>query len=246
MPREWNARSYDLLPLPHQHWGTRVLEQVTLTGAEHVLDAGAGTGRDTAALLERLPRGRVTAVDASDRMLEVLQEKLNDPRLDSYKHDLTQPLHLPSLVDACISIATFHWIADHEVLFANIADAMRPGGQFVAECGGSGNVARVDAAVAATLGDRQDGAVWHFADEGDTRSRLEAAGFTDIQVRLRPDPAKLEEGEQFEAFLATVILGGHLLKLDESEHEGFVKEVAARIGEPVVDYVRLEFNARKA
>ncbi|WP_376714465.1 class I SAM-dependent methyltransferase [Janibacter limosus] len=79
MPREWNARSYDSLPLPHQHWGTRVLEQVTLTGAEHVPDAGAGTGRDTAALLERLPRGRVTAVDASDRMLEVLRGKDQRP-----------------------------------------------------------------------------------------------------------------------------------------------------------------------
>lgn len=244
MPREWNARSYDSLPLPHQGWGARVLSQIDLKGDEHVLDAGAGTGRDTLALLEKLPHGTVTAVDASERMLEVLAEKVADPRLTAIHHDLTQPLELPEPVHACISVATFHWIEDHDTLFQNIAATMAPGGQFVAECGGHGNVAEVDAAVAATLG-RDDGAVWYFADETETRDQLERAGFTDIEVRLRPDPATLEEGEQYEAFLATVILGGHLQKLPESEHEQFVKEVAARVGRPVVDYVRLELSARK-
>lgn len=245
MPREWNARSYDSLPLPHQHWGSRVLSKITLSGNEFLLDAGAGTGRDTLSLLDRLPAGRVLAVDASERMLEVLREKVVDPRLETRRHDLTEPLLVDEPLDACISVATFHWIQDHDALFSNIAGILRPGGQFVAECGGQGNVARVDAAVADVLGGAADDAVWHFADIEETRRQLEHAGFVDIDVCLRPDPAMLAPGEQYEAFLATVILGGHLAKLDPSEHEDFVTAVASRIGEPVVDYVRLELSARR-
>jgi len=246
MPREWNARSYDALPLPHTGWGVRVLHQVPLRGDEHVLDAGAGTGRDAVALLERLPDGRVLAVDASHRMLEVLAEKVADPRLEVRHHDLTTPLVVNSPLDACISVATFHWIEDHDALFQNIGQVLRPGAVFVAECGGEGNVARVDAAVADVVGGVPDGAVWHFAGVEETRDQLAAAGFEDIEVGLRPDPAHLRAGEQFEAFLATVILGGHLAKMDADRHEDFVTAVADRIGEPVVDYVRLELRARKA
>jgi hypothetical protein len=56
-PREWDAASYDTLPLPHEQWGQRLLATLPLAGDETVLDVGAGTGRDTAALLDRLPRG---------------------------------------------------------------------------------------------------------------------------------------------------------------------------------------------
>jgi trans-aconitate 2-methyltransferase len=69
-PREWDAASYDPLPLPHERWGQRLLATLPLAGDETVLDVGAGTGRDTAALLDRLPRGRVVAVDGSAAMLE--------------------------------------------------------------------------------------------------------------------------------------------------------------------------------
>src|SRR5512143_436300 len=75
-PREWDAVAYDALPLPHERWGRGVLERLPLRGNERVLDVGAGTGRDTAALLQRLPRGHVVAVDASERMLTRLRARL--------------------------------------------------------------------------------------------------------------------------------------------------------------------------
>jgi trans-aconitate 2-methyltransferase len=245
VPREWDARTYDTLPLPHQQWGRGTLERLRLRGDEVVLDAGCGTGRDTGLLLERLPAGRVVAVDASSRMLERLRERLAGrlDRVEVIQADLTEPPPAALEVDAVFSVAAFHWIADHQALFANLAKALRPGGQLVAECGGQGNVA----AVAAAREVQGDGgpAVWNFAGVDDTRRRLERAGFTAIEVGLLPDPARLEPGEQLHRYLATVVLGSHLDRLPAAERDGFVRAVAERLPEPVVDYVRLTISARR-
>jgi len=246
MPREWDAKTYDSLPLPHQQWGLRTLGRLSPAGDERVLDAGCGTGRDTARLLDMVPRGHVVAVDGSQRMLEQLRTRLADrlDRVDVIHGDLTEPLPVGTPVDAITSVATFHWIADHEGLFANLAAVLRPGGRFVAECGGLGNVATVSAAVHDVLGENPS--VWNFAGVEETEKRLRAAGFTEIEVNLTPDPARLEPGEQLWSYLATVVLGGHLAGLPEDRHEEFVTSVAARLPEPVVDYVRLNISAHRA
>jgi trans-aconitate 2-methyltransferase len=243
--REWDATTYDSLPLPHLRWGRRTLDRLTLTGDETVLEAGCGTGRDTAALLDLLPHGRVIAVDGSARMLDRLRAKLADrlDRVEVLQADLTERLPV-SGADAAFSVATFHWVHDHETLFANIARALRPGAPFVAEFGGRGNIARVHAALGKVTGEEPE--TWNFADAEGTRRRLERAGFTDVRVDLVPDPARLEPGEQFESYLATVVLGAQLDRLPSSEHAGFVRAVAAELPEPVVDYVRMEFSARRA
>jgi trans-aconitate 2-methyltransferase len=249
MLREWDATTYDSLPLPHLRWGRRTLGRLPLTGDETVLEAGCGTGRDTEALLDVLPRGRVVAIDGSARMLERLGERLatrpgDRDRVEAIQADLTEPLPVREPADAAFSVATFHWIHDHDTLFANIARALRPGARFVADCGGAGNVAAVSAAVADVTGEPT--ATWNFAGTDDTRERLVRAGFTDVEVALVPDPARLEPGEQFLSYLATVVLGAQLDRLPATEHEAFVEAVAARLSEPVVDYVRLEFSARRA
>ncbi|HET8813708.1 MAG TPA: methyltransferase type 11, partial [Solirubrobacterales bacterium] len=63
--REWDAETYDTVSDPQFEWGMEVLERLELRGDERVLDAGCGTGRITAELVERLPRGRAIAVDGS-------------------------------------------------------------------------------------------------------------------------------------------------------------------------------------
>jgi len=257
MPREWDARTYDSLPLPHLGWGVRALGRLPLRGDERVLDAGCGTGRDTEGLLNRLPYGRVVAVDGSVRMLDQLRERLTGrlDRIEVVHADLTKPLPFDGEVDAVFSVAAFHWIDDHAALFAALASRMRSCARLVAECGGEGNIASVNAAVADVLdGDGVDGGgdggaggdPSPFAGVEDTRARLAAAGFTDIDVTLRPAPARFERGAQLESFLATVILGARLDGMAESERGPFVTAVAARLAEPVVDYVRLEFSAMRA
>jgi trans-aconitate 2-methyltransferase len=132
--------------------GRDVLDRLDLNGDERVLDAGCGTGRVTAALVERLPRGEVVAVDGSPAMVEAARERLGDS-VELRVADLLE-LELERPVDAIPSTATFHRVADHERLFARLRELLRPGGRLVAQCGGAGNIAALKAA-AEEVGERE-------------------------------------------------------------------------------------------
>lgn len=244
---EWDARSYDALPLPHKRWGPAAIARLRLAGGETVADLGAGTGRDAEQLLTALPRGRVLAIDGSQQMLAQLNDRLAGQldRLRVLQADLREPLPVTEPVDAVLSVATLHWLPDHTQVFSSVAGILRPGGQFVAEAGGEGNIAGVREALAG-LGADDGKDIWNFAGAAETRERLAAAGFTSIEVGLVPDPAHFESADQIEAFLATVVLGAHLRDLPSAERRPFVRAVAARLEAPVIDYVRLQISAVRA
>ncbi len=250
MPREWDAGRYDAQPLPHLAWGLRTIERLALAGDETVLDAGCGTGRDAAALLERLPTGRVVAVDGSVRMLERARERLAGDldRVEIVLADLGRPLPFDGPVDAVLSVAAFHWVPDHDALFRHLAAVLRPGGRMAVDCGGLGNIAHVAAAAQEVLGLQTDAGStpWNFAGVEQTRERLSAAGFTELDVRLRPDPARFAGSGELAEYLLTVVLGAQLDRMPKEEHEGFIAAVIERLPEPVVDYVRLEIGAVRA
>ena len=246
MPRDWDARTYDRIADPQTRWGTAVLDRLPLRGDERVLDAGCGTGRVTEQLAERLPNGRVVALDGSPSMVEAARERLAPfgDRIEYVVADLGQPLPIEGEVDAVLSTATFHWVLDHDALFKNLAAVTRPGGWLVAQCGGAGNIASVMAALA-TIGDGWLGAK-RFETPMATTRRLDAAGYVDIECWLSDEPTRFEPGEPFETFLRTVVLGGHLERLPENERDGFVHAVAEALDEPVIDYVRLNITARRS
>jgi trans-aconitate 2-methyltransferase len=246
-PRDWDAATYDRVAAPQTRWGGAVLERLPLRGAETVLDAGCGSGRVTEQLVERLPNGHVIALDASPSMVDEARRRLArfGDRITYVVADLNEPFELPggALVDAILSTATFHWVPDHAALFRNLAAVIRPNGRLVAQFGGAGNIARVKAIVA-SIGDGWLGPA-HYETPEATTERLAAAGFVDIHAWLQPEPTRFEPGEPFETFLRTVILGPQVDRLPESERAGYVHEVASRLGEPLVDYVRLNVDARR-
>ena len=245
LPRDWDAATYDRVADPQTRWGGAVLERLPLHGDETVLDAGCGTGRVTELLAERVPHGRVIALDASSSMVDEARRRLVrfGDRVDYVVADLGKPFELPGggLADAILSTATFHWVADHDALFRNLAAVLRPGGRLVAQCGGSGNIASIRA-ILASIGDGWTGEA-HYETPEATAERLTAAGFTDIETWLQPEPTRFEAGASLEMFLRTVILGGHVARLAEADRDAFVHEVASRLAEPVVDYVRLNILA---
>jgi trans-aconitate 2-methyltransferase len=225
-------------------WGASVVDRLPLEGNESVLDAGCGTGRVTAVLAERLPNGRVIALDGSRSMIEQARDRLATfgDRIEYVVADLGSPLPIHRPIDAILSTATFHWVPDHDALFRNLAAVLRPRGRLVAQCGGVGNIASIQA-VLATIGDGWLGDV-HFETPEATARRLEAAGFVDVDCWLSDEPTTFEPGEPFETYLRTVVLGSHVARLPESERAAFVQEVAARLAEPRIDYVRLNIRAR--
>ena len=164
-----------------------MLARLELDGDETVLDAGCGSGRVTRLLLDRLPDGKVIGVDGAPSMIELAREQLAGygERIELILSDLNQ-LVLPAPVDAIFSNATFHWILDHDLLFARLHEALRPGGQFEVQFGGQDNVAEWKRAIEAAEGDERFSAylrgmpdTHNFASVGDTHSRLERAGFDD-------------------------------------------------------------------
>jgi trans-aconitate 2-methyltransferase len=246
MPRDWDGRTYDRVADPMTRWGTAVLDRLPLAGDERVLDAGCGSGRVTEQLLERLPRGHVVALDGAPSMIEAARDRLVrfGERVTYVVADLGRPLPVAPPVDAILSTATFHWVPDHDALFRNLAAVLRPGGRLVAQCGGAGNIASVQR-VLAGIGDGWLGPV-HFADPATTTSRLATAGFVEIDCWLTDEPTDFAPGPDFEAYLRTVVLGAHLERLPASQHDAFVRAVADGLGEPRIDYVRLNILASRA
>ena len=244
--REWDGTSYDRISGPQEQMGLEVLSRLDLAGDERVLDVGCGSGRITEALLARVPRGSVIAVDESESMATAARTRLG-PGVEVLVADVLQ-LELDEPVDAIISTATFHWISDHERLLSTLHGLLRAGGRLVAQCGGEGNIDGLRGRAADVLA--RDPYVehmggwrppWNYAGPDATRQRLLAAGFATADCALQPYPVQPAEPREF---LATIILEPHLRQLPERLREPFMDELMGELGEPVVvDYVRLNIDA---
>jgi trans-aconitate 2-methyltransferase len=180
-------------------------------------------------------------------MVEQARARLGDAA-DVRVADLIE-LELDPPVDAILSTATFHWIADHDRLFARLLATLRPGGRLVAQCGGAGNVAELDAAAKA-VGAREPYAPalagwpgpWNFASPADTEARLRRLGWADVWTWSFPVRVEPEDPREY---LTTIVLGSHLERLDEHLRAPFIDAVLDELEEPVVQYVRLNILARR-
>lgn len=246
-PREWDAATYDAVSDPQFEWGMEVLERLELRGDETAIDAGCGSGRITAQLLERLPDGKLLAVDGSPAMIAKARERLGE-RANYLVADLAE-LEVPEPFDLVFSTATFHWIQDHDALFRRLHAALKSDGRLVAQCGGRRNVAEHTVAIA-SVGARPEFArhltemtgIWNFAGPDETEERLRAAGFSEARCWLQPKPVTPADPL---AFVSTVTLGPILDQLPEKLRRPFAEAVLEESPEPfTLDYVRLNIEAR--
>jgi trans-aconitate 2-methyltransferase len=256
--REWNAVAYDRHSKPQFHWGQKVLSQLTLRGDEYVLDAGCGSGRLTRILADALPRGHVVGVDLSRNMVQQARQNLADlgPRAAFVAADLSA-LPFDACFDGIVSTAAFHWVLDHNLLFANLFAALRANGWLHAQCGGGPNLARFRSRAkklastpefASSLNGFPD--PWFFSDADGTAARLRNAGFVDVVTSLEEAPVHASSDREFKDYLRTFILHQHLESLpNQLARKKFVDHLTAihANDDPpwTLDYWRLNLRGRK-
>jgi len=255
---DWDAQAYTRLGEPQFRWATALLDQLELRGDETVIDAGCGSGRVTAALLERLPAGRVIAIDVSRPMLEQAELAIGDAggRIEYVQADLAA-LALDRVADVVFSAAVFHWVPDHAALFRSLFAALVPGGRLHAQCGGEGNLARILDRADATA--RREPWAAHligferttnFAAVPSSVARLEQVGFAQIRCWTTPAPTPFADPATFAEFVEKVVLRDHLARLPGlAQRRAFVDalvELAAHDLPPLcLDYVRLDLRATR-
>jgi SAM-dependent methyltransferase len=213
---------------------------------ERILDLGCGDGALTAKIAEV---ASVVAVDASaDQISAALARGLDARVMDGTK------LVFENEFDAVFSNAALHWMRDPDAVIAGVWRALKPGGRFVAECGGAGNVETIKTALVAALDrrgiDGKKSIPWYFPAPDEYRARLEGRGFAVESIALIPRPTPLPGplGDWLdtfaESFLAAVPKDERPVVKREIE-DALRPTLLDASGTWVTDYVRLRFVAWK-
>ena len=257
-PREWDARSYHAVSEPQFEWGKRVLASLELAGDESVIDAGCGTGRLTALLADRLPNGSIVAMDRSDNMARVAAATLAPYRQTSVAVGDLTAMPFASAFDVLFSTATFHWVLDHDRLFAELQRVLKVGGLVHAQCGGGENLRRIQSRAFELTQTPQFApmfANWrwatYYADVESTIRRLRSAGFVDLDVTLEAAPFVFPSAEAFASFVSTVVLRAFLARISDDElRRTFVDRITEKAATDTpafeLDYWRLNIRARRS
>lgn len=244
----WNADRY----AKHAHFvpalGQAVLDMLNAKPGERILDLGCGDG----VLSEKIAAlgTTVVGVDSSADMVSAARSRGIDARVMS-GYELT----FDHEFDAVFSNAALHWMSkDPDAVVAGVRRALKPGGTFVAEMGGHGNVAAIHVALIAVLErhgvkNAASTSPWYYPTPEAYSVKLERAGFRIESIQLIPRPTPLPTG--MEEWLKTFALP-FLKDLPESQHAAALGETVALLrpalcdegGKWTADYVRLRFDAR--
>jgi SAM-dependent methyltransferase len=246
MTQSWNPTVYAEVGAFVPALGAGVLEWLAPQPGERILDLGCGEGQLTAKIAAA--GAKVFGVDASPDMVEATQRRGIDARLCN-----AERLPFQSEFDAVFSNAALHWVRDQDAMLAGVRRALRPGGRFVAEMGGHGNIAAIRVALMAVLerhgfSGLEDG-VNYYPTVAGYRSRLGAHGFSVEEIQLIPRPTPLPAG--MHGWLTT-FRSGVLEAVPEAKRAAVVEETVALLAPALCDeagnwsgdYVRLRFIAR--
>jgi trans-aconitate methyltransferase len=228
--------------------GSPVLELLAPKPSERILDLGCGDGVLTKKLADL--GCEVVAVDSSVPQIEAAR------KLGFNAHTISgEDLPYKDEFDAVFSNAVLHWIKRADLMIAGVYRSLKPGGRFVAECGGHGCIQKIRTALVQSLDRRGlDGEArvpWYFPTPGDYATKLEHAVFRVDSIALIPRPTPLP-GDII-GYLETFALNFFQGFSDEARND-YLQEVRIVLepqlrdtnGTWVADYVRLRFAATKA
>ncbi len=188
----WDAARYQDQHSFVWRFGANLLELLNPQPGERILDIGCGTGQLTAEIARS--GAVVTGLDKSPEMLA--EARKNYPDLTFVAGDAAS-FRVSDPFDAVFSNAALHWVKDAEGAVKSIAQALRPGGRFVAEFGGKGNIAAVQTALRVVFGPAADErSPWYYPSIGEYAPLLERHGFEvrDASLFDRPTPLEGEDG----------------------------------------------------
>lgn len=245
--QQWNPAQYAQNARYVANLGTPVLELLAPQVGERILDLGCGDGVLTQQLQD--VGCDVVGVDASPDMV-VATQALGVPALVMNGASLSFE---ENEFDAVFTNAALHWIKQPEAVISGVYHCLKPGGRFVGEFGGQGNVAKILRALISALASRrlQVESPWFFSSVNDYRQLLESGGFSVQSIALIPRPTPLpgDVGGWLKTFAQPYIAA-----LPVPERQPFIGEVVETLrpelcdtdGHWTADYVRLRFSATKS
>ncbi|MBT2727698.1 methyltransferase domain-containing protein [Bacillus sp. ISL-75] len=243
----WNASLYDTKHSFVSQFGGDLVQWLAPQSSEKILDLGCGTG-DLANQLNQLGVD-IIGIDKSENMIQQAQKKY--PGLTFEVQDAVN-MGYTNEFDAVFSNATLHWIKTPKQALQSIYNALKPGGRFVAEFGGKGNVQKITDAIINQLGEHgttykseQLQFPWYYPSIGEYTSIMEQVGFrvTHAQHFDRPTPLSGEQGLRnwIEMFATSMFEGvtSDTKELIITRVEENLREVLFRNGEWIADYKRI-------
>lgn len=247
MAQTWDPQAYERNGAFVHGLAAGVLEWLNAQVGEFVLDLGCGDGQLTQRILAT--GAHVLGVDASPEMIEAARER----GIEAEQANAESLPFRDATFDAVLSNAALHWIRDQDAMLAQVHRVLKPGGRFVAEMGGHGNIASIRVALMAVLerhgyGDREDGVNYYPTAESYSE-RMKGHGFRVERMAMIPRPTRLAEGGM-QGWLRT-FRRGVLDGLPEDVRESVIKETEELLapalqdeeGNWIADYVRLRFVA---
>lgn len=246
----WNTESYDEAHSFVYEYGEDVVDRLEPAADERILDLGCGTGHLSAQIAET--GAAVVGLDTSAEMLRTARKTHSDcefVRADARSFVFTRPF------DAVFSNAALHWIPEQDAVLASVSDALAPGGRFVAELGGVGNVAAAVTAVREVAADHGYTVTnpWYFPSVGEYATALESHGLETREATLFDRPTELDDGpEGLRKWLG--MFGDSLLApIPDDDRSAVITAVEDRLrpdhyrdGTWIADYRRLRVVAVKA
>jgi len=249
---KWNADLYDAKHSFVSQYGESVLELLDVKPGERILDLGCGTGYLASQI--KAQGGIITGIDPSADMIE--KARINYPDVDFEVAD-GAGFHFDEFFDAIFSNATLHWIKNADPVLKNVYRHLKPGGRFVAEMGGKGNMDKMVAATSTVLkhygyavgGESNP---WYFPSAGEYAAKLEAAGFRVTFVSHFDRPTLLQDDRQGVAKWLNMFGSSFFKRVPEPQLKRIFEEITDLLepdykqnGQWYADYTRLRFIAVK-